>query len=750
MGKFIKRLFLLMVGVLIGMGMELNAQAPAFPGAEGHGRYVTGGRGGEVRHVTNLNNSGTGSFRAAVSGSTPKIVVFDVSGVIALSSELTIGANTTIEGQTAPYPGVTVRYYTVRPKSNTIIRYMRFRRGQERDVNDGADASWQREETGIIFDHCSFSWSIDEVASFYDNNNFTMQWCSLGESLNNAGHGKGAHGYGGIWGGKLASFHHNMIVHVNNRSPRFCGARYDWSGFTNNKEYNQYQWENAVQAENVDMRNCVVYNCGNGCYGGPGGGYINMVNNYYKSGPAGKTTRLTQVSVGSSSNSSDNSKYWTMSSRYYINGNQLDDKENYDWTNVSYDSGVYTINGERCSADANHYYGNGVTYYQNSNGTDCVRIKLDESEAAPTGLVTTHSAQTAFDKVLDHVGASFYRDDVDVRYADETRNGTCTYKGSVTNKWGRIDLVSDVNGYTEANFPSQTVDSDFDSDGDGMADIWEEANGLNPNDASDAKAYTLDSKGWYTNVEVYCNALVEEQVKAQNADAESAVDEYFPTVAKVDGVPYYETTATTVDPSTGPGGGDNVSYTISQGTYISSVSDTEWSFQNGITVSNNNGKTYQAGKENGIKYSAGVTYAIDLPQGVTINEVVLRGYDNYDGTDAYLGDMTGWSGSPACVFPQKDEEGNYIVVENTVAVNNVSGTLQFTPQGKQVVWVITLNGTKVSTGIASATVDSTVESVKFYTVSGVEISRPEQHRGILIRVEQLKNGKTRTTKYVER
>ena len=193
-----------------------------------------------------------------------------------------------------------------------------------------------------------------------------------------------------------------------------------------------------------------------------------------------------------------------------------------------------------------------------------------------------------------------------------------------------------------------------------------------------------------------------------------------------------------------------MSYTISQGTYISSVSDTEWSFQNGITVSNNNGKTYQAGKENGIKYSAGVTYAIDLPQGVTINEVVLRGYDNYDGTDAYLGDMTGWSGSPACVFPQKDEEGNYIVVENTVAVNNVSGTLQFTPQGKQVVWVITLNGTKVSTGIASATVGSTVESVKFYTVSGVEISRPEQHRGILIRVEQLKNGKTRTTKYVER
>lgn len=746
----IKKFFLLMVGVVLGFSMNLQAQAPAFPGAEGHGRYVTGGRGGEVRHVTNLNNSGAGSLRAAVNGSTPKIVVFDVSGVIALSSELTIGANTTIEGQTAPYPGITVRYYTVRPKSNTIIRYMRFRRGQERDVNDGADASWQREETGIIFDHCSFSWSIDEVASFYDNNNFTMQWCSLGESLNNAGHGKGAHGYGGIWGGKLASFHHNLIVHVNNRSPRFCGARYDWGGFTNNQQYDLYQWENAVQAENVDMRNCVVYNCGNGCYGGPGGGYINMVNNYYKSGPAASTTRLTTVSVGSSSNSSENSKYWTMTSRYYISGNQLNNNANYDWSGVTYDSGTYLINGERYSPDANHYYGNGVTYYQNSSGTDCVRIKLDESEAAPTGLVTTHSAQTAFEKVLDHVGASFYRDDVDVRYSDETRNGTCTYKGSVTKKWGRIDKVSDVNGYTEANFPSKTVDVNFDSDGDGMADIWETANGLNPTDASDGKTYTLDPKGWYTNVEVYCNALVEEQVKAQNADAETSVDEYFPIVAKVDGVPYYETTATTVDPEPGPGGGDNVSYTISQGTYISSTSDTEWNFQDGITVSNASKKTYQTGKENGIKYSAGVTYTIGLPQGVTINEVVLRGYDNYDETDAYLGDMTGWSGTPECVFPQKDEDGTYHVVEHTLTLNNVSGSIQFTPQGKQVVLVITLNGTKVSTGIASATADSAVESVRYYTVSGMEVVRPELHHGVMIRVERLKNGKTQTTKLIER
>ena len=212
------------------------AQAPAFPGAEGHGRYVSGGRQGEVYHVTNLKDSGAGSFRDAVSKSN-RIVVFDVGGVIALSSDVTIKDNITIAGQTAPYPGITLRYRTLRPGSNNIIRFIRIRRGQEKDVNDGADALWQRQKTEMILDHCSFSWSIDEVASFYDNNNFTMQWCTLGESLNNAGHGKGAHGYGGIWGGKLASFHHNLICHVNNRSPRFNGARYNWSGYTNNTRF---------------------------------------------------------------------------------------------------------------------------------------------------------------------------------------------------------------------------------------------------------------------------------------------------------------------------------------------------------------------------------------------------------------------------------------------------------------------------------------------------------------------------------
>ena len=345
------------------------AQTPAFPGAEGHGRYVTGGRGGKVVHVTNLNDSGTGSFREAVKTG-KRIIVFDVAGVIALKSDLKIGDNITILGQTAPSPGITLRYYTVQPGNNNIIRFLRIRRGEEKNINDGADATWQRNKTGIIFDHCSFSWSIDEVASFYDNNNFTMQWCTVAESLTNPGHSKGAHGYGGIWGGKLASFHHNFVGHLMNRGPRFNGARYGWTGYTSNKDYDTYQWKNTVQAENVDFRNCVMYNAQGTCYGGPGGGQINIVNNYYKAGPShslksttlnglkvsvssgkerGNQDRITQVTVSTSGNSDKNHpEFYGMTSRYFINGNTTETTKgsvtkNKDWKGVIYDDGTYTI-----------------------------------------------------------------------------------------------------------------------------------------------------------------------------------------------------------------------------------------------------------------------------------------------------------------------------------------------------------------------------------------------------------------------
>lgn len=544
-----KKIFTTMAAAL--MSAAALAQTPAFPGAEGHGRYVTGGRGGKVVHVTNLNDSGTGSFREAVKTG-KRIIVFDVAGVIALKSDLKIGDNITILGQTAPSPGITLRYYTVQPGNNNIIRFLRIRRGEEKNINDGADATWQRNKTGIIFDHCSFSWSIDEVASFYDNNNFTMQWCTVAESLTNPGHSKGAHGYGGIWGGKLASFHHNFVGHLMNRGPRFNGARYGWTGYTSNKDYATYKWKNTVQAENVDFRNCVMYNAQGTCYGGPGGGQINIVNNYYKAGPShslnkekqngisvsvssgkerGSQDRITQVTVSSSGNSdSSHPEFYEMTSRYFINGNTTETTKgsvtkNKDWKGVVYDDGTYTYNGEKYSADKKNLYGDAVAH-QTINGVSCVKIKMDAP--APTGEVTTHSAAESFNKVLAYSGASLYRDEIDARYMEEAKTGTAKYKGSITNSPGIIDKVSDVNGYTESTFGKGSRPADFDTDKDGIPDSWETANGLNPNDATDALTYSLDSKGYYTNLEVYANSLVEDIMKQGNADAENKVDEYYP------------------------------------------------------------------------------------------------------------------------------------------------------------------------------------------------------------------------------
>lgn len=545
-----KKLLISVSSLLLAFGLSASESAPAFPGAEGHGRYVTGGRGGEVRHVTNLNDSGPGSLRQALSGTTPKIIVFDVSGYIDLRSQLNVTSNTTIAGQTAPDGGITLRYYTLYFGNcdNVIVRFIRSRRSQVKDVNDGADATWGRKRKNIIIDHCSFSWSIDEVASFYDNRNFTLQWSTIAEGLANPGHTKGAHSYGGIWGGKNASFHHNFVAHIQNRAPRFNGARYAWDG------YDKTVYSSTVDAERVDFRNCLMYNWGNGngCYGGPGGGYVNMVNNYYKAGPGTRNkTRVTQVSVASDGNA-EGSSLKGYASRYYINGNYVtaaSNPEDYDWSGVIYDGGLLTLNGERYIADAAHLYGENVSYV-NINDTDCVSLKLDEQ--IDPGEVTTHSATDVYDKILDYCGASLYRDDVDIRYMEETRTGTTTYKGNVayvdangksyptSNTSGILDFINAPDGEQNpktASFPelpSNTRQDDYDSDGDGIPDVWEVAQGLNPNDGTDGKLYTLDPRGWYTNVEVYINSLVEPIMKAGNMDAISAVDEYYPKINLVE------------------------------------------------------------------------------------------------------------------------------------------------------------------------------------------------------------------------
>lgn len=203
-----------------------SAQVPAFPGADGYGRYTQGGRGGTVYYVTTLDDSDEqGTLRYGVTRLSKAVIMFKVSGTIHLNSPLNISAsNITIAGQSAPGDGICIADYPVSVSgSQVIIRYMRFRMGDRKlnaDEADGADALGGRFSTDVIIDHCSISWSTDECCSFYANTNFTMQWCLVTESLRESLHSKGTHGYGAIWGGLGASFYHNMLAHHGSRTPR--------------------------------------------------------------------------------------------------------------------------------------------------------------------------------------------------------------------------------------------------------------------------------------------------------------------------------------------------------------------------------------------------------------------------------------------------------------------------------------------------------------------------------------------------
>lgn len=460
----------------------LAVTSPAFPGAEGFGRYTTGGRGGKVIYVTNLNDSGAGSLREAVSATGARTVLFKVSGIIALQSDLKISnGSITIAGQTAPGDGICLKNYSVTVDAdNVVIRYVRFRMGDQ--AQHEGDALGGRNHKDIIIDHCSMSWSTDECASFYDNENFTMQWCMMSESLRVSVHGKGTHGYGGIWGGKKASFHHNMLAHHDSRNARFCGSRYS-----------------ALPAsELVDFRNNVIYNWGgNSAYAAEGGSY-NLTNNYYKAGPAtgsGVNDRIISPGQDDGSNSQP-AGVW---GKFYVSGN-------------------YTT-------------ANTATTSDNWNGVDPNPSTKSKTELKLTtensfGQMTTHTAANAYTNVLAYVGASLKRDVVDKRIVTEATNGTFTYTGSNGSTKGLIDTQSDVGGWP--TYSSTTAPTD--TDADGMPDSWETANGLNPSNAADGVAYRLSAV--YTNVEVYINGLVATITAAQIKNGTTNYTETAATLVK--------------------------------------------------------------------------------------------------------------------------------------------------------------------------------------------------------------------------
>ncbi len=441
-------------------------QALAFPGAEGFGQNATGGRGGQVIYVTNLNDSGTGSFRAAVETAGPRYVLFKVSGNIELKSSLTIrNGDLTIAGQTAPGDGICIKDYPVTISAdNIIIRFMRFRMGDA--AQQEGDALGGRFHKNIIIDHCSMSWSTDECVSFYANENTSVQWCLISESLRNSVHGKGAHGYGGIWGGKNASFHHNLLAHHDSRNPRL--------GETADDEF--------ALTDLVDLRNNVIYNWrGNSCYGGEAMN-VNIVNCYYKPGPA--TTKEERI-ISIDKNKKENTPIYGIWGKFFIDGNYIEGSTRA--TNDNWQFGVY-----------NQFHSS----YGDVSASEKMAMRIYE-EHPIDGNVTTHSAEEAYEKVLDLVGASLVRDAVDSRVIDNVRMGGYSFEGSLGSTKGIIDSQADVGGWPQL----ASMDPPTDTSGDGMPDVWKEMMKLDPQ-KKQANGHSLSTG--YENIEVYLHYLVKD------------------------------------------------------------------------------------------------------------------------------------------------------------------------------------------------------------------------------------------------
>jgi pectin methylesterase-like acyl-CoA thioesterase len=478
---------------------EARAQQIAFPGAEGAGRFASGGRGTSavattVFEVTNLNDDNNpGSLRYALTQpATYRTIVFRVSGTIRLTSKLTIRGNTTIAGQTAPGDGICIADHPVQISGdNVIVRYIRIRMGDRNqlktspancgvptppfsaacmplETSGGDDAFGNLGGNNIIIDHCSVGWSSDEALTIYRGDSLTLQWNIISEPLNYSYHFEGGadfqeHGYGGIWGAKRGSFHHNLIAHAKGRNPRFAGI----STYT----------PATIGVENADFRNNVVYNWGSYSTNGGDGGNYNLVNNYYKYGPSTGTGNsvsipvrgmIVQPSQTTGSSPIPFGKFWL--SGNYVDGYGAITSNN--WLGVSM-SGATQADTTLAKATAEH-------------------------SIAP---MTTHSALEAYQLVLDHAGASFRRDTLDLRIVNDVKNRT----GKLIDVQGGYPhgtaFANTVNAWPKLS----TTTAPIDTDKDGMPDSWETSNGLNPNNAADRGLFASNG---YTNLENYLNSIV--------------------------------------------------------------------------------------------------------------------------------------------------------------------------------------------------------------------------------------------------
>ena len=451
---------------------------PACEWGAGGGKMTTGGAGGSVLIVSSLadtlSSGGSimpGTLRYAVQQSGARVILFNVAGVIHLTKPLVISnPNISILGQSAPGDGICIADYPVQIEGtqNVILRFLRIRMGDAKltaKEADGADALSVNNCKNVLIDHCSFSWSTDECVSCYGNEDFTLQYCFITESLRKSKHDKGNHGYGGIWGGKNATFHHNLLAHHDSRNPRF-----------------DHDYVDKKHAGPIDYVNNVVYNWGgNSTYGGEGttkgagGRHINMVNNYYKAGEAtGPKSRLVNPTTKCDDNCIKHVGGELVPGKFFLSGNYM-----FGYEEVTKDNWKGSTTDDQ-SVKATARWTDGLN-----------------------ALEKEQTAEEAFETVLAKAGCSFKRDAIDARIAEEVRKGTCTYTGSRSGTKGIIDSPSDVGGW-----PQYSGEAEPDSDWDGIPDAWETAHKLDPKRNDDATKQTIVPG--YTNLEVYLNNLVKD------------------------------------------------------------------------------------------------------------------------------------------------------------------------------------------------------------------------------------------------
>ncbi|MDR6942944.1 pectate lyase family protein [Mucilaginibacter pocheonensis] len=448
---------------------DCDERALAFPGAEGYGKYATGGRGGRVVFVTNLQDDGQGSFRQAFQQypGEPITIIFTVSGLITLKSDIKVNrSDISIAGQTAPGDGICLNGYSLKINGaasgsagnhgNIIIRYLRARPGRRDPFGQyGIDIENCHD---VIVDHCSFSWANEECAAIYDTKNITIQWCIISEGLYNAGHKKGNRSYCGVWGGQYSSFHHNLIANNRSRTVRFNGSRS----------------HDTIAV--IDFQNNLIFNWGteNACYGGEvnisnGRSVINLVNNLYIPGPATPSIH----------------KFLKVN---YTEGKSFGNNQIFIFGNV--------MEGESM-LDSNNQKGVDLTELP-----ETLKLSVFLNGTYPIAVpVPIQPITLAYKDILKHAGANTpKRDAVDKRVTEEVISRTCTASGTFS-KPGIIDDPVQVGGWPNYHNGKTLQDSDQ----DGIPDKWELEHFLNPHDPNESNQH---NKQGYTWLEVYLNSFI--------------------------------------------------------------------------------------------------------------------------------------------------------------------------------------------------------------------------------------------------